>query len=478
MDPENKSIWQRLLRVLPFIIAASYMAAFSAVDSYPYALSYQDDQGLFQRIALNLLNGGAFSGSLSGQRVFCPTRPPLYPFILALTWKITGSMSLLPIRFIQVVCYIVTLYFIAWIGTMVSGGDRKYGMLSALFASLVPFAAAATHVILTESLALFLLTTAVFLATKFRTGTGSASASLVALGGSLGLLILQRPSFIPIPALFLAYVLFSPRTTKRNMVAVLLLMLLPLSAVVVPWTLHARSETGSWSLVRTGVGFNLMQGIVRDSPSLVEKFFEDFRHFQKLDDSGRKEMAGRIDAMLEANKEVPTQAGYFSPEISRTIDYALATYISAWNPRPPTAQRVIKCDRLLKKTAATWIRQYPFRYLRIVSANVVTLLFGDFQPLVYHKIEGYLYLYTAIMKWASWILFIIGTLVLLRLRRFHIVFFPLAVVFYLIIVHWPMHTEPRYFIYAYTFMPMTVPVLLLRHPRLTESGAGGQKDHG
>jgi hypothetical protein len=449
------------------------MAVFSAIDSYPYSFSALNDQGLFQRIASNLFKRGAFSGSLAGQAVFCPTRPPLYPLIIGLTWKITGSTSLLPIRLIQGVSYLFTLYLISRIATMVANNDRKYGLLSALFASIIPFGAAATHIILTESLALLLLTAAVFLAVRFRTKAGRAA--LISLGMSLGLLILQRPSFIPIPALFLGYVLFSPHVRKRDIIPAVLLVVLPLTAMVAPWTLYAKSETGSWSLVRTGLGFNLMQGIVRKNPFLVGRFFDDVRHFQTED--SKKEMTGRIDAVLHSNEKVPTQGDYFSPETTRDIDFAIYTYLSAWNPRPPSARQVVKCDRFLKKTASVWIRHNPFGFLRIVSANITTLLFGDFQPLVYHKTEEYLYFYATLMKWALWFFFITGTIVLLRRRRFHILFFPLTVVFYLIIVHWPMHTEPRYFIYAYTFMPMTVPALLPGHSSTGWPVLSGQERH-
>ncbi len=451
------------------------MAAFSVLDNYPYALSSPDDQGLFQRIAMNLLNRGAFSGSLSGPAVFCPTRPPLYPLILALTWKISGGMSLLPIRIIQVVSYLLTLYLISQIASMVAGGDRKYGLFSALFASIIPFAAAATHVILTESLTLFFLTMAVFLAVKYR--TKPSRFFLLLLGISLGLLVLQRPTFMLIPVVFLGYVLLSPKITKRNIIPVALLIMLPLTAVVAPWSLYARSETGSCALVRTGVGFNLMQGIVRSSPPLLDKFFDDFRHFQ-AGDFDKNEMTGRIDALLHSKEDIPTQAGYFSPDIARLIDFALATYIATWHPQPPDPHRVIKCDLFLKKAASSWIRHYPLSFLRIVSANLNTLLLGDFQPLVYRQMEGYPYLYTAAVERVLWLLFAASTLVLLRRRQLNIVFFPLAIVLYLIIVHWPMHTEPRYFIYAYTFMPIAVAALVPGRLPRNESGPHRPGHHG
>jgi 4-amino-4-deoxy-L-arabinose transferase-like glycosyltransferase len=459
------SVRERLLQVLPFIIALSYMAAFSVIDRYPYALSSPDDQGLFQRIAMNLLNRGAFSGSLTGQAVFCSTRPPLYPFILAFTWKVSGSTSLLPIRLIQGICYLLTLYLISKISTMVAG-DRKYGLFSALFASIVPFAAAATNVILTESLTLFFLTMAVFLAVRFRTGAGRAT--LVALGASLGLLVLQRPTFMLIPALFLGYVLFSRKIKKKDIIPVVLLVTLPLTTVVAPWSMYARSETGSWSPVRAGVGFNLMQGILINNPSLLEDVLPHLR--EDVTDSA--DMSKRVDSLLLSRNEFLIHGDDFVPDISRLTGFCLATYISAWHPQPPAPRVINKCDQFLKKAALAWVKHHPFGFMRTIGANVGTLLSGDFQPLVYQRAGSDFLLYTVVLRWALYLSFVLGTILLLRRRRFHVVFFPLVIVFYIIIVHSSMHTEPRYFIYAYTFMPMSIPVLLPGYSFRDKSGSG------
>jgi 4-amino-4-deoxy-L-arabinose transferase-like glycosyltransferase len=325
---------------------------------------------------------------------------------------------------------------------------------------------------LTESLTLFFLTMAVFLAVKYR--TNPRRFFLLLLGTSLGLLVLQRPTFMLIPLLFLGYVLLSPKIRKKDIIPAALLVVLPLTAVLAPWSLYAKSETGSWSLVRTGVGFNLMQGIVRSSPSLLDNFFEDFRHFQ-AGDFDKNEMTGKIDALLHSKEDMPTQGGYFSPDVARLIDFALATYVATWHAQPPDTDQVIECDLFLKKAASSWIRHYPFSFLRIVSANLSTLLFGDFQPLVYQQMGGDLYLYTAVIERVLWLLFAVSTLVLLLRRQFNITFFPLAIVLYLIIVHWPMHTEPRYFIYAYTFMPLAIPALLPGRPPRNIPCFGGEE---
>lgn len=444
------------------MIALSYMAVFAAVDGYTYPLASPTDQGLFQRIALNILRKGAFSGSLAGKAVFCPVRPPLYPFILALTWKITGSTSLIPIRLIQSVCYLLTLYFIYRIAVMLTCGNGKYGLLSALFAAVVPFSAAAAHVILTESLALFFLTISVFFAVRFRVRSGRAC--LVALGTGMGLLILQRPSFMLIPALFLVYVLLPPRIKKRDIVTSFLLVMLPLTAVIAPWTLYARSETGSWALVRAGVGFNLMTGILENKPSL---FSQVLPYFQD-DISKRADLGRKTGQPLHSGDITLVDGSRFSPDAADLTGFCIATYVSSWSTRPSPTGMVIRCDQFLKEAAFTWAENNPLGILRVVTDHVRTLLFGKFQPLAYHKVGPYLYLCTSVLKWGLYILFVAGTVPLFKQRKFQILFFPVAIIFYIIIVHSPMHTEPRYFIYAYTFMALSVPALF-------PGGASGDK---
>ncbi|MEJ2684287.1 MAG: glycosyltransferase family 39 protein [Candidatus Sulfobium sp.] len=435
------------------------MTAFSAVDSYPYSLSAPDDQGLFQRIALNILNRGAFSGSLAGKAIFCPTRPPLYPLILALTWKITGSTSLLPIRLIQAVCYLFTLYFISRIATMVADGNRRYGLFSALFASLIPFAAAATHVILTESLTLFFLTVTVFFAVSFRTKSGLPS--LFALGASLGLLILLRPTFMLIPALFLGYVLLSPKIKKKDVVPVVLAVVLPLAALVVPWTMYVKSETGTCTLVRTGVGLNLMTGILQNNPPLLEDVRKNIVHFQKNAHAGNDlDLIKERESLVRSGRDTLILGGQFPKHVLKLASFCAYKYISIWTSQPFTSSEIVECDQFLKKTALAWAEYHPFGYLQTVAANAATLMFGKFQPLVYHEIGPHLYLFTAAVRWAFLFFFIGGSVLLLKRRKFHVAFFPLALVFYIIIVHSPMHTEPRYFIYAYSFMGMVLPAFL------------------
>lgn len=115
--------------VLPFFIAIFYMITFTMLDKYPYSAFETNDQGLSQRIASNLINQKAFSGADSLPFQFCPVRPPLYSFMLAGIWKISGNLSLMPVRVFQSFLYLLTLFLIYKIATIVSNGDRYYGYL-------------------------------------------------------------------------------------------------------------------------------------------------------------------------------------------------------------------------------------------------------------------------------------------------------------------------------------------------------------
>jgi len=352
---------------------------------------------------------------------------------------------------------------------MVAGGNRKYGLYSALFASAIPFAAASTHVILTESLALVLLTLSVFLAVRF--GTESGRSYIIALGISLGLLILQRPTFMLIPPLLLGYVLLSPRVGKKDIVPVVLLTVIPLCIVLTPWVLYAKSRTGSWAPVRAGVGYNIMSGILENNDSLRQtliRYWDDVRTGTPEGEALQKGLA----AMSNVEKDATSWEIASLPETQRRIDLAAAIYLQEWQSSPPPAQAVIEADNFLKKMAFLWIRNHPGRFLAVIQSNVTTLMFGDYQPLAYQAVGGYGYLYAAAVKWGLYLFFLTGTALLTLQRRFHIVFFPFAIFFYTITVHSLMHTEPRYFMYVYTFMPITVPALLPGQYSWNKSGAG------
>jgi len=444
---------QFTIYLILFIIAVTNVLFFACVDTYHYSTSSRNDQALFQRIALNILNHGEFSGSLNSELFFCPTRPPLYPLLLAGTWKITGTKALLPIRLIQGIAYLLSIFFIFRIAMMLTFGNKTYAFVSALYAALIPDLATTVHPILTEGLTLFFLSLSVFLAVSLRTKI--QTSSLVLLGLTLGFLILQRPSFTPIILLFIGYILYYARRTARHLLSIIVLVTIPLIMVITPWIMVNKIKKGSFSPAYTALGHNLMQGIMEKSPSSLQYFMNNYfkTSARNLD---RTPYYNKMEQYVASDHAMALSRNAFSPEQNELIYLATLTYIESWWLKPSPPDKVILSDMFLKKAALHWIRNNPSEFSKMVAQNIATLVWGG-QPLVYQKVEGPIYVATLTIRLLLYILFFIGTIRLIRARRFALAFFPLTLILYLLIIHAPMHTEPRYFIYAYLFMTLAVP---------------------
>ncbi len=390
---------------------------------------------------------------MDGELFFCPTRPPLYPLILAGTWKITGTESLLPIRLIQGAAYLISIFLIFRIATMLTSGNKAYAYLSALSAALIPDLAATVHLILTEVLTLFLLSLSVFLAVSLR--TRMRASSLISFGLTLGFLILQRPSFMLIIFLFIVYVLYYAGKTARQILYVIILVTLPLISVITPWMMVNKHEKGSFSPTYTALGHGIMQGIIEKSPAALQFFIDNYLKTGARD-LDKAPYYGKMKQFIVSDRAKALSHKAFTPEVNDLMYLATLTYVESWSLNPPPPDKIILSDAFLKKASLDWIRNNPAEFSKMATQNIATLVWAE-QPLIYKKVEKPIYYVTSIIKLLLYILFLIGMIRLVRARRFALLFFPLMLISYLLILHAPMHTEPRYFIYAHLVMTLVVP---------------------
>jgi Dolichyl-phosphate-mannose-protein mannosyltransferase len=462
MTGKNKNLLKLLttkgIYFLPFLIASFYIFIFANIDRNSYPASAEDDQGLFQRIAGNILESRDFSGSVGHDKIFCPTRPPLYPYLIALTWRFTNTKSLLYVRAIQVVFYLLSLYLILKTSTNLAGGDTRYGIMSAIFASLIPHPAALTHVVLTESLAIFFLVLSVFLSVELRKKTNIVY--LVLLGISLGLLNLQRPNFLLLPIILVGYIIFLSGKSKKEVFTSLVLVILTLVFTLLPWGMYRKIKIDSYTPSYTGVGFNVMLGIVERSPRLKKALLDEYSQMTGSN-SNRKSYYVEMDKFLRSGAEIPIKCGGFTPYVTRLISLSMVTYVEAWHIDPAPADKVVLADAFLKKAALKWITKNPYEFLGSVFNNARNMVIGTDQPLVYQQLAGPVYWYSYMTKIFLCLGFLAALFSLLRAGQFNLAFFPIIIVSYIFIINSLMHAEPRYLVYAYLFMAMVIPSIVL-----------------
>jgi hypothetical protein len=150
-------------------------------------------------------------------------------------------------------------------------------------------------------------------------------------------------------------------------------------------------------------------------------------------------------------------------EIKRLVSLSLLTYHEAWALAPPSTELVIISDRFLRKVALEWIKKNPKEFLIVMYGNARELIFGTYEPLVYHELKKPLLVFTSMVRIMLYVFFMAGLVRVLSRSRFYLALLPLMIICYLIAIHTPMHTEPRYFVYSYVFMALVIPACLTRN---------------
>ncbi len=212
-----------------------------------------EDEQHYRQIATTVVRHGEY-GFEPGQ----PTsiRPPLYPFLVAAVWKVTGTESLQAVRVVQIVLSLANVVLVYLLGLRLF--NRRVALLAAAGLCFYPSLVFYDYLLLTEVLFTFLLTLTalgyVHLLDRERAWIAFAT------GGALGLAALTRSVMWPFPTLLapLAFASVGGPFLKRLRVAALLLV--GFALVVGPWVARNTRLQGVFTVVDTMGGLNLHMG--------------------------------------------------------------------------------------------------------------------------------------------------------------------------------------------------------------------------
>ena len=211
------------------------------------------DEQHYHQLALNLLHGHGFGwspGSLTS------IRPPLYPFFVALLWKIAATESLSLIYVAHITLSILNTYLLYQLCVRLF--NSRTALLAAAGFWLYPSFIAFDFLLLTEVLFTLLLTLValgyvVLLQTRRLSvawGTGCA----------LGLAALTRSILWPFPLVLCPLAFLSVRGGWKLRTQLALYLLLGYAIVVAPWALRNTRLQGVFTVVDTMGGLNLLMG--------------------------------------------------------------------------------------------------------------------------------------------------------------------------------------------------------------------------
>lgn len=198
----------------------------------------------YQQIAINMLEGKGFSLGDSGEKTM--VREPFYPFSLFLNYKIFGVHNYL-IYFEQFLLLLLICFFTYKLAVRFFGDAvAKIAALAVVIHPLFVIYAASMS---SEIVAAFLISFSCFFFVRSLEGEKLRFSFLA--GAGLGLLVLTKTIFLPIPFFAAIFYYFC---LKNRRLAKIILFFAAFAAIVFPWMCRnyvyfdkvAVSERGGW----------------------------------------------------------------------------------------------------------------------------------------------------------------------------------------------------------------------------------------
>ena len=217
------------------------------------------DENHYARLAQNLLAGNGFAIG-PGQ----PTsmRPPLYPSLIASIWWLVGSESLQAVRLFQIVLSLVNVVLIYSLGRMAFSG--RAGLLAAALFCFYPSYVGFASLLYSEVVFLFLISLA---ALTYLLMIRKVSVLFAMLTGViLGAAALTRSVAWPFLLVLMPVLFFSIRVGIPRRLMFVFVVFLGFALVVGPWSYRNTKLQGTFALVDTMGGFNLMMGNYEHTP--------------------------------------------------------------------------------------------------------------------------------------------------------------------------------------------------------------------
>jgi hypothetical protein len=239
------------------ILAAGLLVRLAFFVAY-HDIRIQSDELQYQEIAVNLAEGRGFM--LEEQ----PTswRPPLYPFLMAILYRVTGSTEPAIVRAFQSLVSLATVVAVHRLAWLVFGmwAARAAALLVAFYPPLLFYN---TH-LLTEPLFLFLsaLVAVTFVEYLMR----PRLPLLLASGAALGLAALTRDVIWPTVAIMAGLIWWSARLPRPRVIAHALALVLVLAAVVAPWVVRNTRVQGTFTLISTNGGMVFLANHYEHTP--------------------------------------------------------------------------------------------------------------------------------------------------------------------------------------------------------------------
>ena len=217
------------------------------------------DEQQYTLLAHSLVTGDGFAW---GPGRPTSLRPPLFPFVVAMVWRVVGSESLQAVRALEIVFAALTTIGVYAIGRRVY--DGRAGRWAAAFIWLYPSFIYANFTILTETLFTLLLVGFVLLAVMMLRTTAASVA--IGCGVLLGLATLTRSVVWPLPIVLCPLLVAILPGAMRPRLARSAMVLVGYLICVTPWAVRNTRLQHTFEVVDSMGGMNLRMGNYEYTP--------------------------------------------------------------------------------------------------------------------------------------------------------------------------------------------------------------------
>jgi 4-amino-4-deoxy-L-arabinose transferase-like glycosyltransferase len=217
------------------------------------------DERDYDTLATNLVRSGEFSFA-PGRPV--SLRPPLYPALISLIYRVAGIGNYQAVRLAQAVLSLLTIAVVFGFGRSLY--SRRVGLVAAGMMSFYPSLLFYNNLLLTEVLFTFLLCGGTWLMLVARE---RRSLGLLATGGVLlGLGALTRSVLWPFPVVLGGWLFSTWPGTRWRAALGAVILITAFAATLAPWTLRNARLERTFQPVDCMGGRNLMMGNYEYTP--------------------------------------------------------------------------------------------------------------------------------------------------------------------------------------------------------------------
>lgn len=209
------------------------------------------DPDRFGQLADNIALGNGFVYEKDGPGVL--ERTPLYAFVLAGLFKLTGGLSIQAVQMLHAVLHTFSSFIIYMIGVRLY--DRRTAILAQLLFAVHPIALWYTARIWLETTQTLLLLLIAFAMIRLFEMPSVKRAMLLGVCIGLGCLTRSTLLLFPFVILWLLYDRFKSDGLKLGVITFFAAFI-----VILPWTWRNYQVTSTILPVNTSLGFNLLQG--------------------------------------------------------------------------------------------------------------------------------------------------------------------------------------------------------------------------